>query len=491
MVPEIRIQTCNSQPINPRGEFILYWMIAQRRVDWNFGLQRSVEWAEKLSKPLVILEALRCDYRWSSERIHKFVWDGMSDNARRLQNAPAFYYPYVEPAVGAGKGLLAALSQHACVIVTDDFPCFFLPKMSASAALQVSVLMEKVDSNGLLPLSAADGAFKTAYSFRRFLQKTLPEHLLQFPKTDPLRDLKSLKLASLPAKILERWPAAGESILSGESPALRALPIDHSVPVVETCGGASAAEVRCNEFLQRRLSRYHEDRNQPEQDATSGLSPYLHFGHISVHQILAKIMEIEDWNPARLSITANGHREGWWGMSAAAESFLDELVTWREVGYNFCSQRGDYDQYDSLPDWVKTTLAKHASDPRAHIYCREEFETAKTHDRLWNAAQTQLLRDGRIHNYLRMLWGKKILEWSCSPREALEIMIELNNKYALDGRNPNSYSGIFWVLGRYDRPWGPERPIFGTVRYMSSENTARKVKVKNYMTRYKYEPPSL
>jgi len=181
---------------------------------------------------------------------------------------------------------------------------------------------------------------------------------------------------------------------------------------------------------------------------------------------------------------ANGSSSGWWGANAEVESFLDELITWRELGFNMCWQRDDYDQYESLPDWAHRTLSEHARDPRPHVYSMEPFEAAKTHDDLWNAVQRQLAREGRIHNYLRMLWGKKILEWSASPRDALEIMIELNNKYALDGRNPNSYSGILWVPGRYDRAWGPERPIFGKIRYMSSENTARKVRVKQYIQHY-------
>ena len=149
-----------------------------------------------------------------------------------------------------------------------------------------------------------------------------------------------------------------------------------------------------------------------------------------------------------------------------------------------CSRRSDFHKYESLPEWAQKTLAEHASDPRPYSYTLEEFESAETHDPLWNAAQIQLRREGRIHNYLRMLWGKKILEWSESPREALSIMIQLNNKYALDGRNPNSYSGIFWVLGRYDRAWGPERKIFGKIRFMSSDNTARKIKVKKYIEEY-------
>ncbi|MFC1834614.1 hypothetical protein ACFL2Q_07765 [Thermodesulfobacteriota bacterium] len=195
-------------------------------------------------------------------------------------------------------------------------------------------------------------------------------------------------------------------------------------------------------------------------------------------------MAQEHWTWHRLSLNTSGKRKGWWGVSESAEAFLDELITWRELGYNMCSHRNDYDRYESLPDWARRTLEDHESDPRPYLYSFQRLEGADTHDELWNAAQTQLVREGRIQNYLRMLWGKKILEWSPSPREALACMIELNNKYALDGRNPNSYSGIFWILGRYDRAWGPQRPIFGKVRYMSSESARRKLKLKRYLVRY-------
>jgi deoxyribodipyrimidine photo-lyase len=171
-------------------------------------------------------------------------------------------------------------------------------------------------------------------------------------------------------------------------------------------------------------------------------------------------------------------------MKGPAEAFLDQLVTWRELGVNMCAHRADYDSFETLPAWALRTLAKHARDRRSVLYTAEQFERADTHDPLWNAGQRQLVQEGRLHNYIRMLWGKKILEWSRQPEDALNVMLELNNKYALDGRDPNSYSGIFWVLGRYDRPWGPERPVFGTVRYMSSENTARKVRVREYIRRF-------
>lgn len=482
--PELRLRLANDRPVNRDGQYVLYWMIAFRRPRWNFSLDRAVAWARELDRPLVVLEALRCGYRWASDRLHAFVIQGMADNARACARRPVHYYPYLEPEPGAGRGLLAALAAKACVVVSDDFPCFFLPHMLAAAAPQIPVQFELVDANGLLPMRAADRVFARAFDFRRFLQKHLRPHLDVFPAPDPLAKVRLPTLDRVPAAVTRRWPAADvDQLATGAAPWAQ-LPIDHTVAVTRTPGGAEAATRALRRFLTERLPDYAQSRNQPEQEVTSGLSPYLHFGHIAVHQVFRETMDAAAWSPADLAATASGSSAGWWGAPPEVESFLDELITWREVGYNMCCFRPDYDQYESLPDWAQQTLAAHSRDRREHVYQLEDFEAADTHDPLWNAAQRQLVREGTIHNYLRMLWGKKILQWSAHPRDALETMLELNNKYALDGRNPNSYSGIFWVLGRYDRPWAPRRPVFGSVRYMSSENTARKVRVKGYLARY-------
>ena len=467
------------------GSYVLYWMIAARRLRYNFALDRALEHCRALQKPLMIFEPLRSGYQWASDRIHRFIIQGMQDNASYCQKCGVTYFPYLELKPDAGKGLLSALAEDACVVVTDDFPCFFLPRMIASAAKKLSVLLEAVDSNGLLPLRATPQAFSRAFDFRRFLQKTLPTHLQNFPHAEPLKDFEQARPAKLPAGIAKKWPPPGPEMFSADPSSLRKFSIDHSVAsLMDTHGGPSAAIRQMNEFLENRLKDYDQTRNEPELDVCSGLSPYLHFGHVSVHQVFRELARLENWKPQKLSLRVNGNREGWWNMSPAAEAFLDQLVTWREVGFNFAFHRSDYDQFESLPDWVRNSLQSHARDQRKYLYTDEQFERAETHDPLWNAAQTQLVREGRIHNYLRMLWGKKILEWSKSPQEAARIMIHLNNKYGLDGRDPNSYSGIFWVLGRYDRPWAPERPIFGLIRYMSSENTARKVSVKNFVQKY-------
>ena len=490
--PAVRIRHCNDAPAAAGGTFILYWMIGARRTRWNFGLQRAVELSLDSGLPLLVLEPLRAGYRWASDRFHRFVIDGMIDNEARLAERGIAYYPYVEPRDGAGKGLVEALAEHAAVVVTDNFPAFFLPRMVNAAAQRISLRVEAIDGNGLLPLRATDGTFATAYAFRRFLQRKLPAHLKAAPHPDPLRLLPTgiavpevhgarPARGHVPSAILERWPPAD---LSDPDALIAHLPIDHSVPPVDLRGGSEAAAARLNAFVEGALDRYATDASHPERDATSRLSPYLHFGHVSAHEVFDRIAAHEGWTPDRLSPGASGRRAGWWGMSESAEAFLDQLVTWRDLGFVRCLHGGSYDDYEALPEWARRTLAEHASDPRDFVYGLEEFEGARTHDPLWNAAQNQLRREGHIHNYLRMLWGKKILEWSESPREALRIMIELNNKYALDGRDPNSYTGILWILGLHDRAWGPERPVFGKIRYMSSANTARKYRVRGYIEMY-------
>ncbi len=487
IVPSIRISQCNNHLVNHEGEFVLYWMVANRRIDFNYSLQRAIEWAVELKKPLVILEALRINYPWANQRLHKFVIDGMKDNLDAIElegNKGVLYYPYLEPKHGDQAGLLESLSKKACVVVTDDFPCFFIPAMIRLASGQIPVLFEKVDSNGILPLRSTDRVFTTAFSFRAYLQNNLKEYLGDFPQQNPISGIDLPIIKELPKQIIKKWPSALPILKSKDNKFLEGLDIDHSVKESFILGGVKAGKKAMTLFLNSNLVQYKDLGNDPDENVRSGLSPYLHFGHISSHHVFKQLVKQEEWNPSHLSAKGGGKREGWWNMSPAAESFLDELITWREIGYNMCSKRLDYDRYESLPSWAKDSLKKHTKDKRPFVYSLEELESCKTHDGLWNAAQNQLNKEGRIHNYLRMLWGKKILEWCETPQEALKIMIHLNNKLALDGRNPNSYSGIFWVLGRYDRPWGPERPIFGSIRYMSSVNTQKKLNVGKYLQKY-------
>lgn len=438
-VPDVRVQVVLQDPVRENGDYVLYWMIASRRPYWNFGLQRAVEWARQLKKPLVILEALDCGYEWMTDRTHRFIMQGMEDNLQAFARKSVYYYPYVARTRKASRGFLSAVAAKACAVVADRFPAYICPGLIDAAARRLHVRFEAVDSCGVLPLDATDRVFQRAFSFRNYLHKTMAEHSVAFPLKDPLAGVRLPRFAGLDKSIVRRWP-------SGIVRDLRRIDVDHSVPPVREQGGWCTAMKVFSEF--QRSPRVRR----------SGLSPYLHYGHISAHEV---------YEAARTKT-----------------EFIDELLTWRELGFNMCAHRKDFDDYESLPEWAQRTLAKHAGDPRNPLYTPRQLERSKTHDPVWNEAQRQLVEEGTIDPYLRMLWGKKILEWTKTPQQALSVMIDLNNKYAVDGRDPNSYNGIMWVLGRYDRPWGPERNIFGTVRYMSSESTARKMRSREYASRY-------
>ena len=313
-VPPLRIRTLHNAPVNSAGDYVLYWMIAFRRPAWNYSIDRALEWCRDLNKSLVILEALRTGYRWASDRIHRFVIEGMTDNAAafagRIEQG-LLYYPYVEPQRGAGAGLVESLAERAAVVVTDDYPCFFLPRMLAAVAPRLPVRVEAIDSNGLLPLRAASQTFTMAFHFRRWLQKNLSPHLAddQFPATEPLWNLRLPAAPRLPKAIRDRWPAADLKALTTGPVGLASLPIDHAVPICDTRGGHVAADQTLQTFLDQRFANY-QDRNDPAADAASGLSPYLHFGHISAHQVFAEATRREKWSPAQIRGKADGKNTG-------------------------------------------------------------------------------------------------------------------------------------------------------------------------------------
>ncbi len=490
-VPTLRVTELNQAPENPAGDYVLYWMIANRRLEWNYALDQAIEHAKRLQKPLLIFEPLRVRYRWASDRLHRFVIQGMHDHAQQLKTSPIGYYPYVEPQPGAGTPLFTMLAKQACIVVTDDYPCFFLPHMIDAVKPSLNVAFQMVDSNGIVPLRQADRTFTVAHSYRRWMQKNVLDLLLDAPQAQPLARLKLPKFEGLPDKIKKRWPAANlESLLKPDG--LKSLPIDHQVrPSQRYQGGSHEAQQLWHKFLHQRLAQYDQNRNEPDEDGSSGLSPHLHFGQISAHQVVHELLSNEGWTPDRAS-KPNGKNHDFWNLSPSAEAFMDQMLTWREMGFNMTHREPDrYDRYDSLPDWAQKSLKQHTRDPRPRVYELEQFERAETGDELWNAAQRELVQTGKMHNYLRMLWGKLFLQWTATPQDALQYMIELNNKYALDGRDPNSYSGIFWTLGRYDRAWGPTRPIFGNVRYMTSDSTRRKLKLKQYLKTYGRNDPAL
>ncbi|MGE0450404.1 MAG: deoxyribodipyrimidine photolyase [Vicinamibacterales bacterium] len=477
----MRVRLLSRKPVRRGGAFVLYWMLTARRTRLNYALDRIAWWSTELSLPIVVVEPLLASEPYASDRLHRFALQGMADNARALEPTPVRYHPYVEPVPGAAEGLLARVSRDAAVIVTDEYPCGSVPAFLKKATDEIAVRLEAVDSNGLLPLWAVPRAYPAAVHFRRYMQGCLRTHLRDLPSESPFASLPRATTV-LPADVTERWPAASPALLRGEAGALAALAIDHKVPPVAMTGGSQAAGRALQAFVRDRLPAYHERHNHPDDRGTSRLSPYLHFGHISAHDVFNAVMRAERWTIGDLGAQATGVRTGWWGVGPGAEAFLDQLVVWRELGFNTCTHRPhDYDRFEGLPPWAQETLIAHAGDPRPAVYDRQTFEKAATHDALWNAAQREMLTGGWMHNYMRMLWGKKILEWSASPQEALDVMTRLMNRWCLDGRDPNSYAGYSWTLGRYDRPW-PERPVFGVVRAMSSASAEKKVRVRQYLS---------
>jgi deoxyribodipyrimidine photo-lyase len=482
--PDGRVTLENNAPVNPFGQYVLYWMTGARRTRFNHALDHARAHAAALGRPLLVFEAVRAGYDWAAPRHHAFLRDGMRDNAARFAAAGIRWVGHIEPAPGASAGLLDALAAQACLVVRDASPVFFLPRLGRGFVARCPVRVEAVDAVGVLPLSAADRPFPTAHAFRRHLQKVLPAHLRAPPQADPLAGPPAAPVA-LERSAFARWPLL-HSPAEVDAVDLRALPLAGAVPPAPgQRGGEAAAQARWAAFRDRGLDAYDSARNEPAVvGGSTGLSPFFHYGMFSAWQILADLEARHAWSAADRGPPNAGSREGWWGLPAAAEALLDQVLTWRELGHVFAAHVPDPESFGTLPDWARATLDAHRGDPRPSGFTLDRLEAADTPDPIWNAAQRQLRESGTIHNYLRMLWGKKILGWAPTPEQALEWSVTLNHRYALDGRDPNSTAGLTWIFGRFDRAWGPERPIFGTVRYMTSENTARKYDLKPYLARW-------
>jgi deoxyribodipyrimidine photo-lyase len=438
-----RIQLLNEAVVRPRAQYVLYWALIHRRLDSNHGLSFAADLANQLRLPLLVYEGLTCDHPWANRRMHQFVLDGVADNAARAAELGVGYVFYHRAAKRDANDVVYRLAQDAAAIVTDDFPGYLAREYNASVPAKIGIPYYVVDSSCVVPMTIIGKQEYAAYTIRPKTHRLLPEHMH----------------ALAPVKMARKWTGA-----LPELPTVSvASDIDDTVPPSKRLrGGRRAALAQLEWFLEHALSRYAKWNREPSEHATSQLSAYLHFGHLSSLEIALAVEE-----------QAKEHK-------LIVPEFLEQLIVRRELAFNFARYGPDPRSLTALPDWAQQTLAKHDGDAREWTYTREQFEQAQTHDALWNAMQRELLHDGLIHGYHRMYWGKKIIEWSRTHQEALDTMIYLNDRYALDGRDPNTYTNILWCFGLHDRPW-TERPIFGMIRYMNLAGMQRKTKVAAYI----------
>ncbi len=449
-----RVRSLNDYSVNTGGDHVLYWPQMNRRARTNHALAHAITLANELSLPLLVYEALTCSYPHSNDRMHTFILEGVPENAKRLRAMGAGYVFYLRRRTTDANDVLYRAAERAAAVVTDDYPTFIAAKHNPSVAAKVGCPFLAVDSSCIVPMAKLAKREYAAYTIRPKIHKLLPEYL------------KPFKMPELKRKWDGTQPLAGfhtDVTHEGIAALVGSCEIDHSIkPSIPFRGGAEVAEKRLAQFCKKHLHHYGEARNEPSEHATSNLSPYLHFGHISALDIA-------------LTVRDYGLEHGF-----GTDEYLEELIVRRELAFNYSRHVERPESFSNLPDWAKATLRKHATDERNPVYDREQFERAETHDDLWNATQKEMLLRGKIHGYYRMYWGKKIIEWSETCQEALETMIYLHDRYALDGRDPNTYTNILWCFGLHDRPW-TERAVFGQIRWMSYDGMKRKTDTAAYL----------
>jgi deoxyribodipyrimidine photo-lyase len=481
---QVRVRDTNQKPILEKNVYVLYWMQAYRRFESNHALDYAVFLAKKLGKELIVYEGLRTDYKWNSERLHKFILEGICDNRQTAERLGINYWSFVETLDNPARGILRKISEKACAVVTDDFPAFIIPEQIDKLSKKIDCKLIAVDSNSIIPISLYGEHASAARVLRPRIHRLFAEAYVHRAKEKiSKKDLIQVeKISKAPFKEFKIEKQDIDKFLSKIS-------FSNSVkPASDMIGGSKIALEKLNYFIKNNLNLYGDNRSNPHSPKltpVSAMSPYLHFGHISVETIIARCLnadEKETWAPDKLNIDAKGDKDAFFGKNKSLNSYFDELITWRDIGYLLFWPKKEFNKdLRILPEWIQKILIKHATDKRDYLYTRKELEAAKTHDPLWNAAQKELIITGRMHNYMRMLWGKKVIEWSKTYKEAFDTLEEFNNKYAYDGKNPNSYTGILWCFGLFDRPWFPERNVHGNLRYMSSDSTKKKFRMMEYL----------
>ncbi len=443
---------------------VVYWMNRDQRVRDNWALVYAQKLARAHQQELVVVFTLRKNFAFATERMLGFMLSGLEQVEAGLATLGI---PFVLLQGEPVKELQKFLKHiRAGAVVTDFNPLRYKQNWNKQLAVNLQIPFYEVDAHNIVPAWIASQKQEYgAYTLRPKLHKLLPEFLEEYP------NIGSSKYKVVSSKLNGRsvdWGKVRKSIKS-----------DKSVREVDWAKPGEAAGLKAlKKFISHRLDEYADKRNDPSLDGQSGLSPYLHFGQLSAQRVALEVLKSVK---ASIQDVLDKHKNGSSGQASSVSALLEELIVRRELSDNFCLYNKDYDKTDGFPAWAKRTLEKHGRDPREYTYTQDKLVAAKTHDELWNAAQMQMVKTGKMHGYMRMYWAKKILEWSRNPKLAMKTAIYLNDKYSLDGRDPNGYTGIAWSIGGvHDRAWF-ERPIFGLIRYMSYSGAKSKFDVGKYV----------
>jgi deoxyribodipyrimidine photo-lyase len=453
----LRTVPLNEKRLQPDGDYVLYWMQSTQRLEDNWALRLATVEADRIGKPLLIHHGIDPTYAYASARFHTFVLQGAREMAARALAVGLTYRFALRRTRDDDRRVVDRLARRAAIVVTDLFPTAGVAERAARVAYRVNCRVLAVDSVGVVPSAAFFKEEYAARTIRPKIAKLLDHSLEPVDDRPPKRALPDAVLASLEVE----WLDLARCDLAAE---VARCEVDQEVRAAPAIGGLAAGRALLGDFAADGLLDYAERRRNPSDVAgSSRLSPYLHFGMISPLEVVRTV------------------REG--SPGAQSDSFLNEMLTWRELSLNFCLRNAHHGSLAALPEWVQRSMAAHAADARDVTYSLDELERAATHDPLWNAGQRELVETGQMHNVVRMLWGKSVLTWAPTYADALAWLLHLNNKYALDGRDPNSFGGIQWCFGKFDRPFA-SRPVWGTIRPMSLERAHAKYDVAEYLVRW-------
>jgi len=442
MIQKERVKALNQNKVQ-RGKYVLYWMQASQRAEYNHALEFAILKANELRQPLVVFFGITDQFPEANERHYAFLLEGLKEAKDSLEKRGIrMVILHQSPEVGALQ-----LAKRASLAVVDRGYLRIQRAWRDDASQRMACPLFQVESDVIVPVEETSPKEEyAAATIRSKIRRKLDAFLVPLIEHEPVIDSLFLHFNSFD--------------IDGQEKAISKLRIDRSVGRVNSFhGGTKEAKSHLDLFLDCKLDRFPELRNDPTLDYLSHMSPYLHFGHISPLYIALKVSKTG---------------------SPGTEAFLEELIVRRELSINFVFYNEQCDSFEAIPDWAKKTLKAHQKDKRPYLYSLKELEGATTHDPYWNAAQKEMVNSGKMHGYMRMYWGKKILEWTKTPEMAFESALYLNNKYELDGRDPNGFTGVEWCFGKHDRPWG-ERPIFGNVRYMNDKGLKRKFDADGYV----------